>query len=176
MDCYIGEIRPFAFGIVPSGWHLCDGTLLTIQQNQALYALIGTTYGSATGQFALPDFRGRTPVFTNYQSNYKMGFMGGTEAVALNASQVPMHSHAMEVANAPGVTSINTNRLAIPTSASTVTPIVTASIYTPDASQNTNLAVNTLEYAGNNNVHNNLQPYQTVNYCIALQGYWPPRE
>jgi microcystin-dependent protein len=176
MDCYIGEIRPFAFGIVPSGWHLCDGALLPIQQNQALYALIGTAYGSATGQFALPDFRGRTPVFTNYNLNYKMGFMAGSENVTLSSSQIPMHSHVMEVANAPGVTSINTNRPAIPTSGPTVTPTVTASMYTPDVSQNTYLAINTLEYAGGNNPHNNLQPFQTVNYCIALQGNWPSRE
>jgi microcystin-dependent protein len=177
MDNYIGEIRPFAFGIVPQGWHLCDGTLLPIQQNQALYALIGITYGSGTNMFALPDLRGRTIVGANYtNTNYKLGTKAGLETVVLTTNNIPAHTHEMEVANNQGNVGIFTNRIAIPTSPSTVNPTVTANLYSTDSANTTTLAPAMLDSAGANAAHSNMQPFLTVNYCIALTGLWPSRE
>lgn len=174
MDNYIGEIRPFAFGIVPQGWHLCDGALLNIQQNQALYALIGITYGgNGTTTFALPDLQGRAVVSMSATDlNYKRGTMAGVETIALTASNIPAHTHAMEVANNPGNTNLPTNRIAIPTSTNGA---VTASLYSTNATQNAMLAGGTLDTVGGA-THNNVQPFLTINYCIALTGLWPSRE
>jgi len=174
MDNYIGEIRPFAFGIIPQGWHLCDGSLLTIQQNQALYALIGITYGgNGSTNFALPDLRGRAVVSMSYSDlNYKRGLMVGVESVALTASNIPAHTHDMEVANNPGNKGMPTNRIAIPTSANGA---VTASFYSTNASQSALLAGATLDTVGGA-AHNNMQPFLTINYCIATSGLWPTRE
>jgi microcystin-dependent protein len=174
MDNYIGEIRPFAFGIIPRGWQLCDGSLLTIQQNQALYALIGTTYGGdGTINFALPDLRGRAVVSMNPADlNYKRGTKAGAETVTLTASNIPVHTHAMEVANNPGNKGMPTNRIAIPTSANGA---VTASLYSNDTAPNAMLASATLDSIGGA-AHNNMQPFLTINYCIATMGAWPSRE
>lgn len=174
MDNYIGEIRPFAFGVVPEGWHLCDGAILNIQQYQALYALIGITYGgNGTTNFALPDLRGRAAVSMSYTDlNYKRGTMAGVEAVTLTASNIPAHTHAMEVANNPGNVGLPTNRIAIPTSTKAG---LTASFYSTNATQNAMLAGDTLDAVGGA-VHNNMQPFLVVNYCIAMSGLWPSRE
>ena len=176
MDNYLGEIRPFAFGFAPTGWHLCDGSSLPINQNQALYALIGLTYGGTSTSFNLPDLRGRTPVCATNggpsQTPYGLGSKGGAETVTIAANNMPTHTHLMQVANAPGNAGINTNRLAIPTS---VTPAATANIYTTDISLKTNLAINTLDNTGGNIPHENLQPFLAVNYCIAMSGLWPSR-
>ena len=174
MDNYIGEIRPFAFGIVPQGWLLCDGTLLNIQQYQALYALIGITYGgNGTTNFALPDLRGRAVVSMNPSDlNYKRGTMAGVENVTLTASNIPAHTHDMEVANNPGNKGMPTNRIAIPTS---INGAVTASFYSTDASQSALLGSGTLDAVGGA-MHNNMQPFLTINYCIATIGLWPSRE
>ena len=174
MDNYIGEIRPFAFGYVPTGWHLCDGTVLQIPQYQALYALIGTTYGgNGTTNFALPDLRGRCIVGANNANpNYKMGTKAGAETVALTTNNIPAHTHEFEVANLPGAAGIPTNRIAIPTSSDAT---VTAKLFSTDTNNTTTLAPTMLDSAGGNIAHANMQPFLVINYCIALNGNWPSR-
>ena len=175
MDNFIGEIRAFSFGIIPQGWLLCDGSLVAIQQYQALYALIRTTYGgNGTTNFALPDLRGRAAVCMNLTGPiYEIGYTAGQESVTLTASNIPAHTHAMEVANNPGNRGIPTNRIAIPTSAN---GSITASLYSTNAAQSALLAEATLDAAGGGMPHNNMQPFLTVNYCIATSGLWPPRD
>lgn len=177
MDYYLGEIRIFSFGMIPSGWHVCDGTVLTVQQNQALFALIGNKYGgNGTTNFSLPDFRGRTLVGSDQRNQeYYIGKQGGAETVTLTSTNVPIHTHSMEMANASGAVGISTNRPAMPITASTVTPTVSANIYTNDISSSTFLAADTLDYAGGSTPHNNTQPFQAISYCIATQGLWPSR-
>ena len=177
MDNYIGEIRPFAFGTVPRGWHLCDGTILPISQYQALYALIGNTYGSISNTtFALPDLRGRSIVgASNNDANYRLGIQAGAETVALTTNNIPAHTHAMEVSNNSGTEGIPGNKIAIPTSPQSVSPSLTADLYSTDATNTTTLAPGMLDNAGGNGAHQNMQPFLVVNYCIALTGNWPQR-
>lgn len=175
MDNYLGEIRAFAFGIIPEGWHLCDGTLLPMQPNLALYSLIGTTFGGdGKTNFALPDLRGRVIVGTNYTSpNYKMGVKQGTEAVTLTNQQTN-HMHNMQVEAALGNTTIPTNLLAIPDVSSLPSEII--NIYAvPKASPTVNLNSTTIALQGGNIPHNNMQPFLVVNYCIATSGIYPQR-
>ena len=174
MDNYIGEIRPFAFGFVPTGWHICDGTLLPLQKYQALYALIGTSYGGdGRTNFALPDLRGRCIVGANNANvNYKLGTKAGAETVALLTNNIPAHRHEMEVANLPGAAGIPTNRIAIPTSPDGT---VTAKLFSTDTSNTTTLGPAMLDSAGGNIAHANMQPFLVINYCIALIGNWPSR-
>jgi microcystin-dependent protein len=177
MDNYIGEIRPFAFGIVPRGWHKCDGSIIPVQQNQALFALIGNTYGGITNQsFALPDLRGRSVVgSSNNDVNYRLGIQAGAETVALTTNNIPAHTHAMEVSNNTGTEGILSNKIAIPTSPQSVSPSITADLYSTDTTNITTLASGMLDYAGGNVAHENMQPFLVVNYCIALVGNWPQR-
>lgn len=177
MDYYLGEIRIFSFGMIPSGWHVCDGTILPVQQNQALFALIGNKYGgNGTTNFALPDLRGRTLVGSDQRNlEYNIGKQGGLESATLTSTNVPIHTHSMEMANTPGAVGISTNRPAIPTTPATVSPAVSANIYTTDISSSTFLAADTLDSAGGSTPHNNMQPFQVISYCIAIQGLWPSR-
>ncbi len=174
MDNYLGEIRTFAFGIIPNGWHLCDGTLLNMQQNIALYSLIGTTFGGdGRTTFALPDLRGRAIVASNYTSTYNQGKAGGNESVALTNAQTN-HIHYMHVENAPGDTVIPTNILAIPDVAAIQSEII--NIYSvPASAPNVSLNVETIAMQGSSAGHNNMQPFLVLSYCIATSGVYPPR-
>jgi len=174
MDNYLGEIRTFAFGIVPRGWHLCDGTLLNMQQNMALYSLIGTTFGGdGRTTFALPDLRGRTIVASDYTPNYVQGKSGGSESVKLTNAQTN-HTHYMHVENAPGNTPIPTNILAIPDVAAIQSEVI--NIYSmPVSTPSVSLNAETIAVQGNGGGHNNMQPFLVLNYCIAISGVYPPR-
>ena len=177
MDNYIGEIRPFAFGIVPRGWHICDGSLIPVQENMTLYALIGNTYGGVTNQtFALPDLRGRSVVgASNVNVGYKLGIQAGAETVALSTNNIPAHNHALMVSNSPGTKGILNKKIAVPTSPQLVDQYVTANLYSTDTTNTTTLAPGMLDSVGGNAAHENMQPFLVVNYCIALVGNWPPR-
>jgi len=167
---FIGEIRLFGFNFAPQGWATCDGQLLNISQNQALYALLGTTYGgNGTSNFNLPDFRGRTLLHAN--ATYGEGKAGGTETVALAAtSELPAHSHTLFANAAPGTSNLPQGNIL----AATQSPDNTKSAYAT-AKVTTNLAGGTLSPTGGSAGHNNMQPSLTVNFCIALTGLWPPR-
>lgn len=173
MDNFLGEIRPFAFGKIPSGWHLCDGTLLNITEHQALYSLIGFAFGGDNRMtFALPDLRGRVIVGSDY-SKYIQAKKGGAETVKLVSSDIN-HRHLMHVEAALGKTTIPTNILAIPDVTSL--PSEEINIYATNNDAPT-VALNptTIAPQGSDIAHNNVQPYLAINYCIALTGVYPPR-
>jgi microcystin-dependent protein len=167
---YLGEIRLFGFNFAPLGWATCDGQLLNIAQNQALYSLLGTTYGgNGTTNFNLPDFRGRTVLHAN--ATYQEGKAGGTETVALTAtSQVPAHSHALMANSNPGGSNVPQGN--VPAAVADASKFAYA---TGKAVPPATMSAGALSPAGGSGGHNNLQPSLTINFCIALAGLWPPR-
>lgn len=167
---FIGEIRLFGFNYAPQGWATCDGQLLNIAQNQALYSLLGTTYGgNGTTNFNLPDFRGRTLLHAS--ASYREGQPGGSETVVLSAtSQLPAHSHAL-LANAnPGTSNVPQGNVPADVAVAGSFAYATAKA-TPAAT----MAAGSLSSNGGSGGHNNVQPSLTINYCIALTGIWPSR-
>lgn len=165
---YVAELGLFAFGFAPQGWALCAGQILAIATNQALFSLLGTYYGgNGVTTFALPDLRGRSPLGAGQGpglSNYAQGTALGTEAVTLATSQLPPHSHSLA-----GNSSIGT--LTDPTNNYIAQYGEGVKAFT--ASSNTNLNPASVTNAGGNQPHTNLQPYLTLNWCIALQGVFP---
>jgi microcystin-dependent protein len=175
---YLGEIRLFGFPFAPRGWAPCSGQLLAINQNQALFALLGTTYGG-NGQvtFALPDLRGRLPLGISNggsgTSPRQLGEIGGVQAVTLNVQQIPAHSHLWTATNELGdQPSPSGNYLAAASSTVAGTP---NAIYAPAGGAMVALASDSIAANGNNGAHNNMMPYQVLNFCIALQGVFPSR-
>lgn len=170
-DPFLAEIRTFGFTFAPSGWALCNGQLLPIQQNTALFSLLGTTYGgNGTTTFALPDLRGRAPMQPGTGpglSNHVLGESGGSETVTLLEAEMPAHTHALRAnVTDPGDTST-------PGPAASFAASSGGALY--QASADTELDPSALGGVGGSQPHNNLQPYLVVNYCIALQGEFPSR-
>jgi microcystin-dependent protein len=166
---FLGEIRIFGFNFAPQGWAFCDGQLMSISQNTALFSLLGTFYGGNGIQtFALPDLRGRVSIHQGQGpglSSYVIGQTGGTENTTLNTNQMPQHNHAA-VANASPATTGRPDG-AVPARAA-------ADIYAP-APDGTAMNAGHIGNTGGSQPFNNLQPYLTVNFCIALQGIFPSR-
>ncbi len=165
---YIGEIRMFAGSFAPAGWAFCDGQLMPISENDALFTLIGTTYGG-DGQetFALPDLRGRVPVHSGQgpgiSQNYQMGETAGVESVTLSTQQIPIHTHAaMGSANAGILTDPGNGVWA----ASALNGYGTSA---PD----TQLSPQAVGVAGGSQPHDNMPPYLTVSFIISLFGIFP---
>jgi microcystin-dependent protein len=172
---YLSEIRIMGFNFPPKGWAMCNGQLVAIQQNQALFALLGTTYGG-DGQrtFQLPDLRSRTPISFGQGpglSAYALGQIGGVENVTIDSTTMPAHGHGLTASSNPAdpTNGINpANSLFANTSVlgsqnyvsySTPKPLNAAAIFP----------------VGGNQPHSNIQPYLVVNFCIALQGVFPSR-
>ena len=171
---YIGEIRMFAFGTrgAPLGWQACDGSLLPISENDALFALIGTTYGG-DGQttFAVPDLRGRVPVHQGTGpglSNYVIGQMAGTETVTLLTTQMPAHTHTMMATTAAASTGTPGNTV-LPGTVSNQTMYVTDTT----GGRAFTLSGQSIGLAGASQPHENCMPTLTVQYCIATVGIFP---
>ncbi|KAB7744118.1 phage tail protein [Nostocoides sp. F2B08] len=169
-DPFIGEIRPFAFTFAPRGWAECNGQLMPISQNTALFALIGTYYGGdGKSTFALPDLQGSAPMGQGQGPGLSTRFVGevtGSETVTLLTTEIPAHGHSV---TALGPANTNTPAGAAPATAPTVRQ------YQDEAVGSVALAPNALGMSGGGQPHSNLQPYATVRYCIALQGIFPPR-
>jgi microcystin-dependent protein len=165
---YLGEIMLFAGATPPSGWALCNGQLLSIAQNMALFQLIGTTYGgNGTTTFALPDLRGRAPIHAGQGpglSNRVLGDSGGEESHQLTVPEMPAHSHAARARSGNGTSAIPTGL--VPARDPSGTPHYGAS---PDVT----LAAGAIGTAGGGQPHNNMQPYLVITYCIALTGAAP---
>jgi microcystin-dependent protein len=166
---FLGEIDLVAFNFPPKGFALCNGQLIPINQNQALFALLGTTYGG-NGQttFALPDLRGRRAIGFGQGSglsNYTQGQTGGEESVSLTVGQLPAHTHTAEASSAPGTSpGPNANFWA---SQSQVF------LYSNAPGGFTNMNPETIRSAGSSQPHDNMPPYLVLNYIIALQGIFP---
>jgi|HubBroStandDraft_1064217.scaffolds.fasta_scaffold11589_2 microcystin-dependent protein len=158
---YLSEIRIFSFNFAPKGWATCNGQILAINQNQAIFALIGTYYGGNGQQnFALPNLQGRMAVHQG--SGYVMGQTGGVAEVALTTPQLPAHSHSVT-----GVS--NTANISSPSG-----QIWAASLDEPyGVSQNVAMNAASVASTGSGDVHSNIAPCLTLNFCIALQGIFP---
>ncbi len=183
MDYYIGEIRLFGFQFTPKDWMPCNGQILEINQYNALFALLGTTYGGdGRTTFALPDLRGRVVMGQGTGSGLKprtIGQQDGQEEVSLSINQIPSHSHDMD---GEITVSLNVNNDSGEENTPNGNYIAGGSnIFVDEAGTNQNLnglnVTNSLNNAstGDGQSHNNLQPYLVSNYCICIQGTFPPR-
>ena len=171
-DPFVAEIRIFPFNFAPTGWATCDGQLLPLSQNTALFSLLGTTYGgNGKSNFALPDLQGRAPMHPGQGpglSLHDLGETGGSETVTLLESEMPAHSHQMK-ADASDPANV---KIPSPTSSFAIS---TEGLAYQNAPPNVQLAPQALAPAGGDQPHNNLQPYLTFYFNIALQGVFPPR-
>ena len=159
---FLSEIRIMSFGFAPKGWALCNGQLLPIQQNQALFSLLGTTYsGDGRVNFGLPDLQGRTPIHVG--SGHTLGERGGEQAHTLSISEIPTHVHVSKASSSVG-------NAAIPTGAVLGSPL-NQSYRSPNALTAMNAA--TVANIGGSQAHLNMQPFLTLSFCIALQGIFP---
>ena len=159
---YIGEIRIFSFNFPPKGWAFCNGQLLPINQNQALFSILGTTYGG-NGQtnFALPNLQGRVPVHVG--NGIVLGQSSGEATHTLITSEMPAHTHIPAGSATPANLGVLTGNLWVTGNAA----------YNPTANTSTNLA--SILNVGGGQPHENMSPYLTLNICIALQGIFPSR-
>lgn len=177
MDAYMGSIMLFAGNFAPRGWMLCAGQTLSISQNAALFALLGTYYGGdGVTTFQLPDLRSRVPVGTGQGqglSNWVLGEEQGVENVTLTSSQMPAHNHAVQVGTGDANTPIASNNyLALANSTLGGDPVV---VNTYNGTPNATLAVNSISVTGQSLPHSNIQPSLGLNYIICVQGIFPPR-
>lgn len=161
---FLSEIKIMSFNFPPKGWALCNGQFLPINQNQALFALLGTTYGG-NGQttFALPNLRGRVPIHMG--NGHTLGEAAGSTSVTVNIQQLPTHLHGLQASN------VGTNTSTDPTS-NYLGPA--NNLYSAPASLMT-INPATVSSVGGSQPHNNMMPYLTLNFCIALVGIFPSR-
>ena len=167
---FIGEIRIFAGNFAPLGWLMCAGQLISIAENDTLFALIGTTYGG-DGQttFGLPNLQSRVPIHAS--STFVIGQTGGNEEVTLTTQQLPSHAHPLMTTGQPGTSATPTNTSIL---ADEGPSGATPTIYTPFTGTNqVALRANSVSVVGGNLPHNNIQPYLAINYIISTQGIFP---
>jgi len=173
-EFFLGQIMLTAFNFPPRGFALCNGQLMAINQNQALFSLLGTQYGGdGITTFALPDLRGRAPVGAGSSvdpswqpSPYVQGEMGGVESVTLTQAEIPPHIHQFQGTSAAG-TSRNPSGKLYGTD--------TLALYAPSTGAQVPLNSTTLANAGSSGPHENMQPFKVINYCMALTGIFPSR-
>jgi microcystin-dependent protein len=160
---YVGEIRMFAGNFAPAGWNFCDGSLLPISENETLFTLIGTTYGGdGQSTFALPDLRGRLPIHMG--GGFTLAEPGGAETVTLSIQQMPSHPHPL-LASADSGSTLNPGNNVVAATL-TATPYFKATPANPLSSQS-------ISSVGNNEPHENIQPYLCVDFIISLYGIFP---
>jgi microcystin-dependent protein len=173
MDPFVAEIRIFPFNFPPKGWAFCDGQILPLSQNTALFSLLGTTYGGdGKSNFALPNMQGNAPMHPGQGpglSLHDLGETGGSDTVSLLESEIPSHSHAL-MASAQPATRTGPANNALARAQGGPTPYLA-----PAGAPMVNMSDNAIAPAGGDQPHNNMQPYLTLNFCIALQGVYPPR-
>ncbi len=171
-DPFLAEIRIFGFNFAPKGWALCNGQLMPISQNTALFSLLGTNYGgNGQSTFGLPNLQGRAVMHPGQGqglNNRVLGEVGGSANVALLASELPSHGHGVVVATTNDAIADRSNAtgnvLAKPVDSSYAA-----------GGNNTAMSAGSTSVSGSSFAHNNMQPYLVMNFCIALQGIFPPR-
>lgn len=169
---FVAEIRVFGFNFAPRGWASCSGQLLPISQNTALFSLLGTTYGGdGKSNFALPNLNGRAAMHPGQGTGLQLRYLGedaGSQTVNLLESEMPQHTHQASARSGRG-TNLNT-----PETGSSLAESQGNFAYGP-AEREVTMSPNTIGVAGGSQPHNNMMPYLTLNFCIALQGVYPPR-
>jgi microcystin-dependent protein len=165
-DPFMGELRMMSFNFPPKGWSLCNGAFLPINQNQALFSLLGTTYGG-NGQttFALPNLQGRVPIHMG--SSFTIGQVGGEPAHTISMSEMTQHDHVYNASSVAATTNTPTSSLGLATSAGSF-------LYGPPANL-VAMSPDAVTFVGGSQPHNNMQPYSTISFCISLQGIFPSR-
>jgi microcystin-dependent protein len=162
---FLSEIRIMSFGFPPKGWATCDGQLLPINQNQALFSLLGTTYGGdGRVNFGLPNLQGRAPIHMG--SSHTLGERGGEQAHTLSISEISTHTHTAQATTATATTNN-------PTTALMLAKTTAAALYASAASNLVAMAANELGSVGGSQAHLNMQPFLVLNFSIALQGIFP---
>jgi microcystin-dependent protein len=172
-DPFVAEIRIFGFNFAPTGWAQCNGQLLPISQNTALFSLLGTTYGgNGKSTFALPDMQGNAPMHPGQGQGLSLrdlGEMSGVENVTLLVSEIPIHTHTLMAAGSdPAESNDATNNV--------MARSKNGNAYSTTLNPVTQMSPQALSPAGGSLPHNNMQPYLTLNFCIAMQGVFPPRQ
>lgn len=171
---FVAEIRIFPFFFAPKGWAFCNGQLLPLAQNTALFSLLGTTYGgNGTTNFALPNFQGSAPLHPGQGpglSLYDLGQTGGTQTVTLTQSEIPLHAHAVNVNNGAGTKVGAQGNVWAEANAERGQKMYSNNVVNPSA-----MAPQAVAVSGSGLPHNNMPPYLTFNFCIALQGVFPSR-
>lgn len=171
-DQFVAEIRIFPFNFPPTGWAFCDGQLMPISQNTALFSLLGTTYGGdGKSTFALPDMQGNAPMQPGQGQGLSLrdlGEMSGVESITLLVSEIPLHTHVLNC-------SIDDADLRIPSPTRSLAKSAGGNMYNTATTPQVMMAFQGLPPAGGGLPHNNMQPYLTLNFCIALQGIFPQR-
>jgi microcystin-dependent protein len=171
-DQFVAEIRIFPFNFPPTGWSFCDGQLMPISQNTALFSLLGTTYGGdGKSTFALPNMQGNVPMQPGQGQGLSLRDLGetsGVESITLLQTEIPVHTHVMRASS-------DTGDLFAPSPQASLAGSPGASAYQPAATNLVPMAPQALSLAGGGLPHNNMQPYLTLNFCIALQGIFPQR-
>ncbi|MGY0557683.1 MULTISPECIES: phage tail protein [unclassified Lysobacter] len=173
-EVFLGQIMTTAFNFAPRGFALCNGQLMPISQNTALFSLLGTQYGGdGRTTFALPNLQGRVPVGALPSADpswqpapHPIGEAGGVESVTLIPTNLPSHSHQLQGTSAAGTSRFPLENLYGANS---------SALYAPASAARVPLAGGSLAGAGNSQPHQNMQPYQVINFCIALQGIFPSR-
>jgi microcystin-dependent protein len=170
---FLAEVRIFPFNFAPLGWAFCDGQILPISQNTALYSLLGTTYGgNGSSTYGLPNMQGRAPMHPGQGpglSPHVIGEAAGSPTVTLLQSEMPSHGHALN------------SEARLPANVAAPSPTMAFSLtnlgkpYQTSVTSDTTMAANTIGPIGNSAPHNNMMPYLTFNFCIALQGVYPQR-
>jgi microcystin-dependent protein len=170
---FVAEVRIFPFNFAPTGWAFCNGQLMPISQNTALFSLLGTTYGGdGKSNFALPNFQGSAPIQQGQGpglSLYDLGETAGEQTVSLLQTEMPAHVHGALAGSASDTADPTNNAWGEGQKGF-------GPVYAPsNPSTNVNMSPVALSISGGNQPHNNMMPYLTLNYCIALQGVFPPR-
>jgi microcystin-dependent protein len=172
MDPFVAEIRIFGFNFAPKGWAFCDGQLMSISQNTALFSLLGTTYGGdGKVTFGLPNMQTNVPLNFGQSTTgtiYDLGQTSGSQYVTLLQSEVPSHNHGVQ--SVPGNFAGNSNVVG----GNSYAKSAQGNAYTTPANF-VNMSIQEVSPVGGGNPHNNMMPYITLNFCIALQGVYPPR-
>jgi len=172
-DPFVAEIRIFPFNFAPKGWAWCDGQILPLSQNTALFSLLGTTYGGdGKSNFALPDMQGNAPMHPGQGpglSLHDLGETGGSETVSLLESEIPAHSHQMKATVENGTQGTLAPNITLASS-------IAGSLYQSNTNSNlVTMSPQAISPAGGDQPHNNMMPYLTFYFNIALQGVYPPR-
>ncbi len=177
-DPFVAEIRIVAFNFAPRGWALCQGQIIPISQNTALFSLLGTTYGgNGQSTFALPDFSGRVPVAPGQGpglSQWVLGGSAGSPTVTLNQTQIPFHNHSVNVSTTRATGTVSTGQQLANGLNGTFQSASQVRMYSAGG-VDTQLSPQSLQPAGGTQPHNNQMPYLALYYCIALQGIFPQR-